>query len=349
MRSPSALFLVQGLHHPSTRVRVLQYLPQLRRDGWTTTVRACLGAGASDAAERRPWWDGAAVLAQFHQRFYAAITAGCYDVVYIERELVPRFTPLAEQLVGMLNRNVIFDFDDSIFLPYADRTVNPVATVAALARMVITGNEYLGEWALKHNENVWVLSSPVDCDHFRPRSAPGDGKLLVWAGQSRHLHELKPIRRALEETARRHPGLSLRVVCDRAPDFDCGVPVEHVPWSPATEVEAIRGADIGIMPLVDDEWTKGKAGYKVLQYMACGLATVSAPYGVIPDVTDAGVCGLPAQDHEEWCDSLGRLVGDAELRHLMGVQARKRCEDIYSLKALYPRWKDVLETTRAGS
>lgn len=348
MAAPSALFLIPGRHLPSSRVRVLQYLPLLERDGWRATVRSCLDGAAPDARDSRPWYDGALVLAQLHQRFYAALTAGRYDVVYIERELVPRITPVPEQMVRMLNRTVIFDFDDAIFLPYENEPVNPVGTVVGLSRTVITGNEYLGEWALRHNDNVWVLPSAIDCDRFTPRTGIGDGRLLVWSGLSRHLDELRPIVPSLQQTAAKYPGLRLRVVSDRPPRFDLGIPVEFVPWTPETEITALQTADIGIMPLKDDDWTKGKAGYKVLQYMACGLATISAPYGVIPDVTDAGTCGLPAQDVEEWNDSLDRLVGDAELRRLMGEEARRRVEDIYSVKAIYPRWRDVLESTREG-
>jgi len=285
------------------------------------------------------------LAAQVHQRFYAALTAAKWDVVFIEREMVPRLTPLPEQLVRLLNRNIIFDFDDSIHLPYAHLPVNPVGTVVSLCKTVITGNEFLGEWALRHNDNVWVLSTPVDTDRYVPRAGTaGDGRTLVWSGQSRHFNELPPIRPALQRLAEKYPGLNLRIISDAPPVDDLGIPTEYVPWSPLAEVEAVRTADIGIMPLLDDDWTSGKAGFKVLQYMACGLPSVSAPYGVIPDVIDAGVCGLPAQDVEEWIDSLDRLIRDREIRQLMGKGARQRVEDIYSLKVLYPRWKDVLET-----
>ncbi len=148
---------------------------------------------------------------------------------------------------------------------------------------------------------------------------------------------------ALQWARTKWPDLVLRIVCDRPPPFDCGAPVEFIPWTPEVEVEAVRTADIGLMPLPNDEWTSGKCGYKVLQYMACGLPSISAPYGIISDMIDAGTCGLAAQDTEEWQDGFERLIDDKELRRLVGETARYRAETIYSLKAVYPRWRDVLE------
>ena len=341
----SALFLLPARNTPSARFRVQQYLPLLRADGWT--VRECCCVPSAEPPTQnglvRGVLDGLSTVARLPNRLMAALRAPFYDVVFIERELLPPFTPATEEFVRLLNRTVVFDFDDSIHLRYADRDVNPVAIVVGMANTVITGNEFLGEWALRHNDNVWVLPTPVDTDRYTPENVLGDGKTLVWTGTSSNLGTLAATRDALVETAKRHPGLRLRIVCDRAPDFDVGCPVEFVPWSPVSEVAAVRTADIGIMPLPDNDWTNGKCGYKVMQYMACGLPSIAAPYGVIPDVIDAGKCGLPAQDTEEWTEALDKLVGDAELRKIAGDAARRRAEDIYSIKAIYPRWRDVLE------
>jgi glycosyltransferase involved in cell wall biosynthesis len=341
----SALFLLPARDTPSSRFRVLQYLPRLHADGWRTCICACVPSAEPPAKDGvlRTVAQGFASVLRVPNRLTAVLRAPAYDVVYIERELLPPFTPVTEEFVRLLNRNIVFDFDDSLFLRYADRDVNPVASVVQMAKTVITGNEFLGEWALRHNDNVWVLPTPVDTDRFTPDNVRGDGTLLVWTGLSANLRTLLLVREALVETAKKRRGLRLRVISDRPPGFDLGIPVEYVPWSPGTEVEAVRSADIGIMPLPEDDWTNGKSGYKVLQYMACGLASIAAPYGVIADVLDAGKCGLPAQNTEEWLDALDRLIGDAELRAYAAKEARRRAEEIYSINAIYPRWRDVLE------
>lgn len=341
----SALFLLPARNTPSSRFRVLQYLPRLQADGWSVSVRACVPSAEPPRQNGllRSIAQGFATVARLPNRVSAVLSAPAYDVVFIERELLPPFTPATEEFVRLLNRNIVFDFDDAIHVRYADRDVNPVASVVAMAKTVIAGNEFLGEWALRHNDNVWVLPTPVDTDRFTPERVRGDGKLLVWTGTSSNLDTLKLVAPALTELAKKYPRLRLRVVSDRRPDFPLGVPVEFVPWSPTSEVEAVRSADIGIMPLPESEWTLGKCGYKVLQYMACGLPSIAAPYGVIADVIDAGRCGLPAQDTAEWIEALDRFVGDAELRELAGREARRRAEEIYSLQAIYPRWRDVLE------
>jgi glycosyltransferase involved in cell wall biosynthesis len=345
MSSKRVLFLTSGKIVPSSRFRVLQFLPQLKRDGWEITVAPCNPNkyASRDDYPGGPVADAVLTLAKLGSRFFSVLKSSRYDVIYIERELLPWLTPVPEEFVRLLNPNIIFDFDDAIFLRYAHLDVNPVASVLKLAKTVICGNEFLGEWALRHNDNVWVLPTAVDTDRYTPAARAGNGRTLVWTGSSSNLKYLALMKNALEWARAKWPDLVVRIICDRPPSFDIGAPIEFIPWSPEIEVEAVRSADIGIMPLPNEEWTNGKCGFKVLQYMACGLPSISAPYGIISDMIDAGTCGLAAQDTEEWKDSLARLVDDQELRKLVGETARYRAEAIYSVKAVYPRWRDVLE------
>ena len=221
-------------------------------------------------------------------------------------------------------------------------SVTPSSLPDTGPRTVITGNEYLGEWALRHNDNVWVLPSPIDSDRFTPRSALGDGRLLVWSGLSRHLDDLLPIRPALRHLAGKYPGLTLRVISDAAPREDLGVPVQFVRWSPETEVEALRACDIGIMPLKDDDWTKGKAGFKVLQYMAAGLPVVANPVGVHSEMIVPGVNGLLPVSEDEWIESVRFLATEPDLRAEMGRASRRRAQADYSVSAWADRWADLI-------
>jgi len=347
MKERSVLFLASGRQAPSSRFRVLQYLDLLRADGWTATFAPCV---PDKFASHREWpggflADGILTGAKVLSRLWSALKAPAHEIVYIERELIPYVCPEPEQFVRCLNPTIVFDFDDAVYLNYPAEN-NPIPKVLGMAEAVIAGNEILGTWAISHTDRVWVLPTPIDTERYAMRASGGDGTLLVWTGSSSNLKYLASIAPALAATKKRHPGLVLRVICDRPPSADLGVPVEFVPWSEEIEVDAVRTADIGLMPLDNDEWCLGKCGYKLLQYMSCGLASVASPWGIISDMLDAGRCGLPAQDLEEWADNLDLLISQPELRETIGASARDHAERIYSRRVLYPRWREMLETVR---
>jgi glycosyltransferase involved in cell wall biosynthesis len=347
MKERSVLFLTSGRRAPSSRFRVLQYLDLLRADGWTATVAPCRPDKFASHHEYPGGFaaDGVLTAAKVASRLWSALKAPAHEIVYLERELIPYVCPEPEQFVQLLNPTIIFDFDDAIYLNYpADN--NPIPSVLKMSEAVIAGNEILGTWAISHTDRVWVLPTAVDTDRYKMREAKGDGTRLVWTGSASNLKYLEAIGPALAETAKLHPSLVLRVVCDRPPAATLGVPVEFVPWSESVEVEAVRTADIGLMPLANDEWCLGKCGYKLLQYMSCGLASVASPWGIVSDMLDAGRCGLPAQDLEEWTSNLDLLIRETKRRREIGASARDHAERIYSRRVIYPRWKEVLESVR---
>jgi glycosyltransferase involved in cell wall biosynthesis len=182
---------------------------------------------------------------------------------------------------------------------------------------VIVGNETLAAWARRHSERVSVVPTPIDADRWTPGAR--DGRTGGWSGSAENLKQLAAIRERI-----RPP---LRVVCDRKPDFPC----EFVPWSPATEVEALRTASVGLMPLPDDEWSRGKCGFKLLQYMACGLPCVASPVGVNAEIV--GDTGVLAGD---WEAGIERAMG------MDGAPARARAVERYSVKSVFPRWLEAL-------
>ena len=347
MKDRSVLFLTSGRRAPSSRFRVLQYLDQLREDGWTATVAPCL---PDKFASHHEWpggflADGLLTAAKVMSRVWGAFKASSHEIVYLERELIPYVCPEPEQFVRLFNRSIIFDFDDALYLNYpADN--NPIPALLKMSEAVIAGNEILGTWAISHTDRVWVLPTAIDTDRYAMREPNGDGSLLVWTGSWSNLKYLEAIAPALAATAKIHPKLKLRVVCDKPPRKDLGVPVEFVPWTEEGEVDAVRTADIGLMPLANDEWCLGKCGYKLLQYMSCGLPSVASPWGIVSDMLDAGRCGLPAQDLEEWTSNLDLLIREPSYRKEIGLSARDHAERIYSKRVMYPRWKEVLESVR---
>jgi hypothetical protein len=320
MSKPRILFLTSGRDTPSSRFRVMQYLPRLR-DVARPSVSPC--RPRKDLTQRDfafgGWPLGAMIaLAKLFSRLTSIARGPLHDLVYIERELLVSWSPKLEKLAMKLAPRSVFDFDDAIHLRHPEA----VAAICRRATRVIAGNETLAAFARLHSDRVSVVPTPVDTDRYTPGMR--DGKTVVWTGSAENLKYLAAIRPRI-----RAP---LRVICNRKPDFEC----EYVPWNPTSEVEALRTAAVGIMPLPDDEWTRGKCGFKLLQYMACGLPCVASPVGV-----NAEIVGGTGAVTEDWEAGLERAFA------LDGAAARARIEERYSVRSVFPRWWDAIQAALA--
>ena len=283
----------------------------------------------------------ALTLAKIFSRMVSILRAPFHSVVFFERELLPQRGTYLERFASVLNPSIHFDFDDAIHLKYPDRVGNPVARILRLSRGVTAGNEWLAAYARRFNDHVTVVPTAVDTARFTPQGRPDVP--LVWTGRSENLRFVEQIAPAL----RRVPGARLLVICDRPP-VDLGIPVEFVPWSPEVEVEALRRGGIGIMPLPDRSWSKGKCGFKLLQYMACGIPCVASPIGVNTEILDGGDCGLLAQTEDDWVEALSRLRKDEAAARELGQRGRERAQAHYSIEAVYPRLRNALLATIAA-
>lgn len=315
------LFLVPRLDKASTRYRVLQYLPALDEAGVRYEVRALSKAS-------RNWL-------QLLRLVRSA------DVVFIQKKL---FSSLEIALLRRLSRRLIYDFDDAVMYkdgPASDREHarqrRRFVATAKRADLIIAGNDYLCEEARACRRPTVMIPTPLDMGRYTPKSPDeaGRGVVLGWIGSRGTLKYLKALAPALETLGERFPGMALKIVADDFFDLE-HLPVVKKPWSAADEIADLHSFDIGLMPLSDDVWTRGKCGFKLLQCMAVGLPVVCSPVGANRQIVGDGVDGFWASSHAEWVEKITMLATDPELARTMGRRGREKVLKHYSLQANAP-------------
>lgn len=323
------LFLVPRIDKASTRYRVLQYLPCLDREGIEYEIVALSG--------------------QPRNRFSLARRIRSADTVFIQKKL---FSALDLFWVRKLSRRLVYDFDDAVMYKSGPassrqqaRQKRRFAITVKKADLVIAGNRYLQQEALCSNREVRLLPTVLDMNRYTAR-AEGKGAarevVLGWIGSRGTLRYLKEIAPALEDLGQRCPGLKLKIVADDFFDLQ-HIEVIKKSWSSEDEIADLHSFDIGLMPLSDDIWTRGKCGFKLLQCMAVGLPVVCSPVGVNAEIVAEGNEGFQATTREEWVVKLGTLIADAHLRNEMGRRARQKVEQVYSLGANGPVFVEYLK------
>jgi glycosyltransferase involved in cell wall biosynthesis len=228
------------------------------------------------------------------------------------------------------SRKVIYDLDDAVMYsphrPASDRTSHfkLFRRIAKLADMIIAGNAYLAEHAHRFNSNVKILPTGLDVSAYKMKVARrNDGSVrLVWIGSQSTLKYLAEITPALEEIGSRFDNVILRIICDKFPSLE-NLPVEERLWSLETQAADLATSDIGLAPLPDNRFTRGKCGFKILQYAAAGLPAITSPVGVNSSYVQDGITGLFTTDHRAWVESLERLIENCQLRSNMGLAAKE--------------------------
>ena len=337
------------------RFRVCQYIPYLRDAGFDVTVSSFYTPEFFKLVYQPGHYlhKAATFLALSMRRVKELLTVKDYDLVWLYREAIPVGPPVVERLIAARGVPIVYDFDDAIFLPNvseANKAVGflkrpgRVATIARQSRKVVVGNEFLAQYARRYNQDVTVIPTAVDTTRFVPRPPdvePRRELVVGWIGSPTTFPYLAALAPVLRQVAARHR-FTLRVSgAGRRVEFP-GVKVEEVPWSMKGEVRLFNSLDIGVYPLTDDEWSKGKCGFKAIQCMACGVPVVAAAVGVNREIITDGVDSFLASTLDEWVAKLGRLLTEADLRARMAEAGRRRIEDRYSLRITAPALAAVL-------
>jgi len=342
----------------SSRLRFSQYVPRLAAEGLAIDAAPLLSDALLAARYERGGYGAAALLGAYLRRCRRLLRRRRYQLLWIEKEALP-WWPLAAEAALLRGVPFVLDYDDAVFHAY-DR--HPRAAVRRLlgrridglmrrSALVIAGNAYLAERARAAGAGrVEILPTVIDLDRY-PRPEPptaeaGAPPRIVWIGSPSTARYLELLREPLAELARQRPFV-LRVVGGGPVDLP-GVAVEPAPWTEAGEVDLLRGCAAGIMPLADSPWERGKCGYKLVQYMACGLPVVASPVGVNRELVRDGQNGYLAADGAAWLRALRELLDDPARRARLGAAGRALVEQDYCVQRTAPRLAGWLREAAQG-
>ncbi len=333
---------------PSSRYRIYQYIPYLADYGIDVDIRPLLKEGYFNIIETENFIIKN-LLKIFYAiyrciiRFFDILQAGKYDLVVIEHQVFPYLSFFFEYILRALNKNIILEFDDAIYLTHPKK----MPCLIKMSKMVIVGNNFLKEYAVKYNQNVVVVPTVIDMRRYveegqGSRVKGEGGKIIIcWIGLAYNIDYLKQLSDVFRKLSDK---IALKIISNKSIEIE-GVNIIFKKWSIETEVEEIQSSHIGIMPLRDDEWSRGKCGLKLLQYMAAGIPAVASPVGVNKEIITDGVNGFLASTEDEWYERLSALCKDPELRKMAGVEGRKTVEDKYSIDVWTPKLAGIYKKT----
>jgi glycosyltransferase involved in cell wall biosynthesis len=333
---------------PSQRFRFEQYLPLLSQN----SIQYKLSTFWDEQAWRILYLPGRTFqklmgfVRGVFRRVASLFTLASYDYIFIHREAMPLGPPVFEWIAHLFGKKIIYDFDDAIWLPNtsAENKIagwlkwhNKVRSICRWSTRISCGNELLCSYAKTYNKNVVLNPTTIDTQYLHNPllyTLQKDSRITIgWTGTHstiKYLEFLEPIIHSLEQ---KFPGrIRFLVIANKKPDLKLQS-LEFIAWNKATEIPDLLRLDIGVMPLTDDIWAKGKCGFKALQYMALGVPCVISPVGVNSKIVDDGATGFLASTETEWTEKLEKLMADESLREAMGRKGREKVEAEYSVNS----------------
>jgi glycosyltransferase involved in cell wall biosynthesis len=328
-----------GRTDPSSRYRVRQHIARFHGEGIELIdFYARSGRYAPRPRAVRPWW-AASLLTE---RLGQVLASTKVDATLLQREMMA--TVCTWEPFTRAPR--ILDVDDAIYLRRGGRAARKLAQ---LADLVVCGNESLADWFGQWNRNIAIIPTSVDTLTMRPRTDLSSGRptvIIGWVGVSPNHRYLPIAEQAIAEVMKRFPEVRLRIISDRDPPLPKINPGmrDFIKWSPSIEAEAVANLDIGIMPLADSSWERGKCSYKMLQYMACGLPVVVSPVGMNNLILSSADVGYAAKTTDEWVAALTELVANEGVRRRFGAAGRAVVERQFSAAVIGRQLVDTFRT-----
>jgi glycosyltransferase involved in cell wall biosynthesis len=340
----------------SSRVRFYQYLPYLESHGCTATIAAPLFGDNYVRGLYQGNIPTFSVLRAYIARLGFMLRAGQFDLVWLEKEILPWVPSWIELGLFPVNVFLVVDYDDPVFHRYDLHRFSVVRTllgakinsVMQRADVVIVGNNYLLDRARQAGaKRIELIPTVVDTSRYAVAHTPSERPVTVgWIGSPTTDRYLSLVASALQRVI---ASRGIRAVAVGANSRHlAGSPIEIRPWSEDSEVAEIQQIDIGIMPLPDEAWERGKCGYKLIQYMACGKPVVASPVGVNSVIVQHGINGFLASNEQEWVQAFELLCSDPLLRQSFGRAGRARVEQEYSLDVMAPKLEEILSSAVRG-
>jgi glycosyltransferase involved in cell wall biosynthesis len=330
---------------PCQRFRFELYKDTLANNGYEVTTKSFLGPADFKIIHQYGFLfkKFTALLKGFFKRLMLLFKMGKYDFVLVQREFAPVGPPVFEWIVVKLfNKKLIYDFDDAIWLPSVSKqnrlaahfkNAQKVSAICKMAYRVSAGNEYLCNYARQYNSHVVYNPTCVDTNSRYNKLANHDVEKITisWTGSFSTLKYLTLVENALQRLQDKYD-FNVKIICNQKPSLNLKN-LEYVEWSEDNEVSELAACQIGLMPLTADEWSEGKCGFKLIQYLSLGIPSISSSVGVNKQIIEEGVNGYFADADDEWYSSIEKLLLDATLRKKMGAAGRKKMVAQYSLQS----------------
>jgi glycosyltransferase involved in cell wall biosynthesis len=342
---PKILFIAahRPNRSPSQRYRFEQYFSFLEMNGYSCDLSFIIDEDA-DAEFYKPGNLDKKIsitLAGFIKRISDVKASNKYDIVFVQREAFMIGPAYFEKQFSKTNSRLIFDFDDSIWLLDTSsanqkwawlKSEKKTSEIIKVSDLVFAGNKYLADYASKFNNNVKIIPTTIDTDIFKRSSeyVSNERICIGWSGSITTIKHFEKAISFLRKVRQKYGNkVYFKVMGDETYKNE-ELEIKGIPWSSDSEVEVIQHFDIGIMPLPDDEWVKGKCGLKGLSYMALEVPTVMSSVGVNPEIINDGSNGFLAKKDDEWVDKLSQLIESFELRKKLGEEGRKTVVERFS-------------------
>lgn len=339
---------------PNQRFRFEQYFSFLNQNGFICTLSPLIATPEED----KLFYASASRLKKVALGFKLALRrlsdvfrSRSYDIIFIAREAFFARSIFFERLLSAGKAKIIFDFDDAIWIDAVSKNNagfswlkggEKTADIIRVADTVFAGNTYLASYAKSFNNSIHIIPTTIDTNLYRPDVRKINNTVIIgWSGSTSTIEHFKLAIPALTILKKRFGDkIDFRVIGDEK--YSCSdLNIQGLPWKIDTELSDLKSMDIGIMPLPDDAWAKGKCGLKALQYMALEIPCVISKVGVNSEIVEHGINGFFATTDEEWVENLSLLITDADRRIEMGCAARKTVVGRYSVESEQQHYLDI--------
>ena len=336
--------ITPGYNAPASRFRVRQYIPKLKGNSvfvkeYSSIIPYDLKLPFTWGNIRMRYYGPLALLWQMLKM--AGTAPGVFasrftDIVWLNREMAGGYLFMEKAL----KKPIYFDVDDAVWI-----NSPKIYKIAERAEGILAGNSFIADWFSKYNRNIFVVPTAIDTNRFIQNSSISkDEKFIIgWTGSADGLKYIYEIEEQLNNFIRNHENTFIKIICDKKPVFKSIAPEKtiYIPWNPQTENTELQNISIGIMPLTDNEWSRGKCSFKMLQFMSTSIPVVVSDVGMNSEVLAKSEIGYGVTKQEEWIQALSALWNNSSLRREMGENGRALIEKEYSINIIANQLSDI--------